>query len=324
MGAIVDKFGVSLILIGSDTYLRQALQSLYAKTHTPFKIYLVIDTGKGRNDPQLPALLQDYPDLHLIFNDKRQGFAANHNQVMRIATEAYVALLNDDIILHEGALDRLIAYMEEHPQVGLAGSKLYNPDGTYQVSVYSDPSLFRMIYKISGLAKLTNAQSLSRRLLQRTPIANRLGIESLKTQDQTHEVDIVKGVVMMVRRKAYEEVGLMDEATIVYGEEADWHLRLRQGGWKVVFVPESKITHFGQGQATLTLHGTRLIEDRRSILNYFLKHRARWQVWIIRGAIVFFHSGWGLVWLPFSRERSKTHFQVAKVGLLWRRPPQVN
>lgn len=317
------KLAINFILIGSDTHLRQALQSLYATTHTPFKIYVVIDTGSGKEDPQLIALLKDYPDLHLIINDKRQGFAANHNQAMRIATEDYIALLNDDIILHAGALDSLVAYMDTHPDVGLTGSQQFNPDGTYQVSAYSDPSLFRMIYKISGLAKLTAARSRVRRLLQQTGITNYLGIESLKIHHHSHEVNIIKGVVMVVRRQAYEQVGLMDETTIVYGEEADWHLRLRQGGWKIVFVPESKVTHFGQGQATLTLHGMKLIEDRRSILNYFLKHRPCWQVWIIRGAIVFFHTGWGLVWFAFSRERSNTHFQVARVGLLWQRPTQV-
>lgn len=322
MGAIVDKLGINFILIGSDTYLRQALQSLYATTHTPFKIYIVIDTGKGQDDPQIPALLRDYPDLHLIINDKRLGFAANHNQSMRIATEEYLALLNDDIILHEGALDRLVAYMDDHPTVGLTGSQQYNPDGTHQVAVYNDPSLFRMIYKISGLAKLTTEQSLIRRILQRTQLANYLGVESLKVQDQTHEVDIIKGVVMMVRRTAYEQVGLMDETTIVYGEEADWHWRLRKAGWKVVFVAESKVTHFGQGQATLNLKGRILVEDRRSILNYFIKHRPCWQVWVIRGAIVTSHTFWGVVWFPFSRSRSQVHFQTANVGLRWQRPTE--
>lgn len=316
------KLGISFILIDKDTYLRQALQSLYATTHTPFQIYLVVDTGNGREDPQLSHLLRDYPELRLIINEKRQGFAANHNQVMRIAREEYVALLNDDIILHEGALDTLVEYMDAHSDVGLTGSQQYNPDGTHQVAVYNDPSLFRMIYKISGLAKLTTEQSWSRRFLQRTGLANHLGVESLKVQDQTHEVDIIKGVIMVVRRAAYEQAGIMDETTIVYGEEAEWHLRLRKAGWKVVFVAESKVTHYGQGQATLNLHGMKLIEDRRSILNYFIKHRPRWQVWVIRTTIVSSHSFWGMVWLPFSRTRSKTHFQTAVVGLKWQRPTE--
>ncbi|MCB9438306.1 MAG: glycosyltransferase [Anaerolineales bacterium] len=319
----MDKLAISFIISGPDfAYIKEALRSLKATTQTPHRIYVVVNNGMAPNDPALLALLDDYPDLGYIINQDRMGFAANHNQVMVAADAEYVALLNDDIILHEGAMDKLVAYMDAHPDVGLTGSQQYNPDGTHQVAVYDDPSLFRMIYKISGFAKLTTEQSLTRRVLQRTGLANILGVESLKLQTQTHEVDIIKGVVMFVRRTTYEQAGMMDETTPIYGEEAEWHLRIRKAGWKVVFVAESKVTHFGQGQATLNLKGRILVEDRRSILNYFIKHRPRWQVWVIRAAIVTSHTFWGVVWFPFSRSRSQTHFQTVNVGLRWQRPTE--
>ena len=311
------KLAVSIIVLDDFTRLMAALRSLYDTTTTPFKVYIVVDNALGRDDPQIERVLADYPQVELIFNEKRRGFAANHNQVMRRATADYVALLNDDIILHEGALDTLVDYLDAHPGVGLVGPQQLNPDGSHQVAVYSDPTLLRLVYKISGLATLTSETSRIRRFMQRTGLVYLFRVDSLHIQTRTRPVDIVKGVAMVARRTAYEQVGLMAESTLAYGEEADWHLRMRQAGWEVALVVEAAVTHFGHGHGSLRLSAKLLPEDRKGMLNYFIKHRPRWQVWVMRGAIIISHGFWSLFWLPFSRERSRVHRGVMAVGWDW-------
>lgn len=307
---------VSLIVHRNFSYIADAVRSIYATTTTPPVIYVIINAG---TEAETAAFRATFPEVQVIVNEKPVGFAANHNQIMRCAETAFVALLNDDIRLHDGALDTLLAYLQSHPDVGLVGGQLFNADGSKQVSVYSDPGLLRSIYKISGLASLTHQRSPLRRWLLRLGLGRLLHVESLVDNERVRDVPIIKGAVMVVRRAAYEQVGLMDETTLAYGEEADWHLRLRKAGWRVVFVPDAHITHYGQGQATLSLQGQSLIEDRRATLHYYHKHRPMWQAALIRGVIVISHGFWGGVWLAFNRQKSRVHFATAALGLRPRR-----
>jgi GT2 family glycosyltransferase len=109
----------------------------------------------------------------------------------------------------------------------------------------------------------------------------------------------------------------MAESTLAYGEEADWHYRLRRAGWGVVFVVDAAVTHFGHSHGNLRLSAKLLPEDRKGMLNIVIKHRPRWQVWVMRGAIIVSHGFWSLFWLPFSRERSRVHRGVMAVGWRW-------
>ncbi len=311
------KLTVSLIVHQDFSHIGPALRSLLATTSLPFRVMVTINTP---NAPEIERLRHEFPAVEFIINQKPAGFAANHNRILEQATTAYVALLNDDIILHDGALDTLVAYLDTHATVGLVGPGLYNADGTEQVSYYSDPGLGRMLYKISGLAVLTRQQSAARRWLQRLGVTRLFRVESLQPRHRVpHPVPVIKGTAMVVRRAAYEQVGLMDETTLAYGEEVEWHWRLRQAGWMVVFVPEAKVTHFGTGQIQLRLDGQMLLEDRKAILNYFSKNRPSWQVVTIRVSIILAHVFWGIAWLPFSRQRARSHYQAAWLGATWHR-----
>lgn len=307
---------VSLLVHEDFSRIAAALDSLYATTQTPCDVYVVINKG----DPaKVEALRAQFPHVQYIINEQPQGFAANHNMIMQVAKTDYIALLNDDLELHEGALDTLVEYLQVHPQAGLVGPRLDNPDGTQQVSTYSDPSLFRTLYKISGIAALTHQQSAARKVLGKLGLLRLFKVESLAFDNRTRAVPIIKGAVMVLRRAAYAQVGGMDTITLAYGEEADWHWRLRQAGWDVVYVPEARVTHYGLGQAQLKLTGWMLREDRKASLNYYLKHRPRWQAMLVRVAIVLAHSFWGLVWLLPDHKRGRANFDTVRMALTFKR-----
>jgi GT2 family glycosyltransferase len=303
---------VHFIVHGDYEHIDGALQSLYATTHTPCHIIITINTG---DDPKIETIRRDYPDIEIVVNDQPKGFAENHNAVMRRGETPFVALLNDDLTLQEGALDTLVGYLKDHPRAGLVGPALQNPDGSPQVSAYSDPSLFRTIYKISGFATLTSQQSPIRRWLLKTGILKRLNIESFNTDRKTRSVQVIKGAAMVVRREAYLQAGLMDEVTLAYGEEYGWHLRLRQHRWVVVLVTEAQVTHYGLGQAKLKLQGWLLAEDRKASLAYYLLYRPAWQGFVVRSTIIIVHACYGLLWSPFNRKRAKAHFNTVNMAL---------
>jgi hypothetical protein len=303
---------ISFIVHDDFSHIEAALRSLQQNTRSLYIAYVTINTGFV---PMVDQLRPAFPEVRFVVNDQPRGFAANHNAIMLIADTPYVALLNDDVTFTPGALDTLLAYLDAHDDVGLVGPLVQNPDGTPQLSAFSDPSLFRMLYKISGLGSLTRHGGLVRRMLQRFGLARRLGVESLNTELITHFVPVIVGVSMVVRRQAYLDAGLIDEGTLMYGEEVGWHWRLRQHGWKLALVTEAQITHYNP-QSELT--GWKLAEHRKSILQYFLNYRSRTQTLIIRCAIIGVHTIGTLVYLPLNRAKSRAHWQAVKVGLYWK------
>ncbi len=308
----VTKLTVSFIIHGDFTHICAALKSLYETTTVPLTVYVTVNTGES---VEIEPIRAEYPHAKIKVNAHPAGFAANHNAIMRLAETEYVALINDDVTFEAGALDTLVEYLQSNRDVGLAGPLIEKPDGTTQVSVYSDPTLPRMLFHISGLGSLTRQGSVVRRLAQQAGIARILSVESLRTEQTVRDVPVIVGVCMVARREAYLQAGLMDEFTIVNGEEFGWQLRLRQKGWRIVFVPSSRITHYNPKQ---DLSGWKLAEHRKGMLAYFSKYRPRWQAVVIRLSIIFFNFWAALFWFLFDRENAHAHWLTMKMGLRWR------
>jgi hypothetical protein len=301
-----------LIIHQDYTHIAAALRSIQRTTRTPHRVEVTVNSG---DDPRLDELRAEFPIVSFHLNARPASFAHNHNAALRRSTEPVIGLLNDDIVAHEGAIDALVAYLRAHEGVGLVVPALRNADGSPQVGAYSDPSLFRSLYRLTGLATLTRQNSPIRRLLMRLGINRVLKVESLAPEPVTRSVPVGKGVAMFVKREAVEDAGVMDEVTLAYGEEYGWHLRLRRAGWQVHWVAEAVFTHFGAGQIGLNLRGWALIEDRRATLAYFRAYRARWQAVIIRAAILISHGLYALIWLPFDRTRWRDHRAVIWMAL---------
>lgn len=297
------------------THIAAALRSFFDTTTISSHVVVTINTGF---DPLVDVLKAEFPQVQFDIHTQPQSFAINHNMILKRADTEFVALLNDDIIFHEGAIDTLVNYLQVNKDVGLVGPSLRNPDGTPQVAAYSDPSLFRTLYRLSGLASLTHQQSIVRRWLKQLGLLRLFKVESFKQNAGTRAVPVIKGVAMVVRRSACDQAGYMDEVTKAYGEEYGWHLRLRQSGWRIVLVEEAVVTHYGLGQARLEMQGWVLVEDRKAILSYYVQYRPRWQAQVVRGAILISHGVLRLLWLPRNRQRSENHRGVVQMALSFR------
>ena len=211
-------------------------------------------------------------------------------------------------------IDQLMTYMDEHPDVALATPRVISPNGSSQLTAFNDPTVLRMLYRISGIGHFAQHGGRVRRVMARIGLSKHLGIASLVDGPETRLVPVVVGVAMFARRSAYEQAGLMDEATRVYGEESAWHWRLRQSGWQIAVVGGAVVVHYN---TTPNFDDWKLAEHRKGILNYFVRYRPAWQAFVIRAGIVGFHSLRAVVMALLNPSRCSAEAQTVRMALTW-------
>lgn len=188
---------------------------------------IVIDNGSG--DQTCAVVQKTLPQVRLVCNAKNRGVAPARNQGLRLACGEYVVILDDDTVVQPEALDFLIRYMEEQPEVGLCGPKLTDAEGRLQFSCRLFPTLSDKL-----------ARSFSSAAAQRV-------VRAAEMADWDHntirEVDYVIGACQVIRRSALRTVGLLDERIFYGPEDIDLCLRLQQAGWRVVYNPDAVVAH---------------------------------------------------------------------------------
>lgn len=171
------------------------------------------------------------------------GFAYGNNRAIEPALHSetppqYVLLLNPDTTIHPGAIGELLSFMDGHPNVGIAGSRLEDPDGTPQRSAFRFPTIFSEIDNGLRLGPVS-------RLLDRYVVAP-------PPRNEAHRCDWVSGASMMIRREVFTDVGLFDEGFFLYFEETDFCRRATRRGWECWHVPASRVTHLVGQSSGLT------------------------------------------------------------------------
>lgn len=209
--------------------------------------------------------------VQLLALPRNGGFAYANNAAIRQALESprpprYVHLLNPDTEVRPGAVELLARFLEEHPRVGIAGSRLEDPDGHPQASAFRFPSVLGELEW--GLRLGPVSRLLASRVVARPP------------SERAQAADWVSGASMMLRREVFDAIGLLDEGYFLYFEELDFCLTARRAGWPCWHVPASRVVHH-EARATGLLHGNataRLpaywFESRR---RFFLKNHPRWK-----------------------------------------------
>ncbi len=262
---------VSVIIVNWNTreYLRNCLDSVFATVRQIEIEVIVVDNASS--DDSVSVVEREFPQVKLIKNESNRGFAAANNQGMKAARGRYVLLLNSDTIVLDEALDATVRFADSEPQAAVVGCRVVNPDRTLQATGFMYPSLLNMVLSCTYLYKLF-------------PRSRFFGRERMTwwDRDDVREVDVVTGCFMLVRREAIEQVGGMDEAFFMYGEETDWCYRFKQAGWKMLFAPAGQIIHYG-GASSRQRRVEMAIQLRRSILLFIRKHQGRLAYVLARG-----------------------------------------
>ncbi len=286
--------------------LRDCLGSIYQKIKGIKFGVMVVDNGSGDNSREM--IKTEFPQVKLIENRDNLGFARANNQAIRQSGARYLLLLNPDTSLANNSCCEMLRFMDEHPQVGILGCRLLNTDGTIQPSNSSFPNLFTEFLRIFQLKRLIPGPGL------REKVGERLGgilgstlreyFRVYWDSERVREVDWVSGACLLVRRKAIEDVGLLDESFFMYYEDADWCYRMGRGGWKTCYFPFFEIIHY-VGKSDSQFNPSTFIERHKSMYHYFSKHQGMTAVFLLR-LLIF--SGFTLRWLgllviyPFSGE----------------------
>ena len=217
----------------------------------------VVDNAS--TDESVPLVRARFPQVKLIENQENRGFARANNQAIQASQGRYVLLLNPDTEVRPNALGTLIQFMDTHPEAGAAGSRLLNPDGTLQHSAHPLPTLLREFWRLFHLDALWSYSCYRMdEWDEKEPI----------------EVEAVMGACLILRREALRQVGLLDESYFIYSEEVDLCYRLHQAGWRVYWVPQAVVMHYG-GQSTRQMAGEMFIRLYQGKLFYFRKHYGR-------------------------------------------------
>ena len=221
------------------------------------RAYETIVVDHGSTDGTLELVRERFPEARVVEQENR-GLAAGWNTGMRAASGRYFLFLNADAWVVDDGLERLAAFADSHPDVAYVGPRLRNPDGSLQRSVRAFPTLWRLATEYLFLRKLAPGS----RLLNSFYAG---GFD----HDRVCEADWLMGACMLVRRKAVDDVGPLDEDFFLFSEETDWCYRFRRAGWKVVFYPGAEAVHV-YGAA----HGGRMFREQlRGHLRFLAKHR---------------------------------------------------
>ena len=222
---VVDM-SIVLVCWNNKAYLDPCLKSLYEGGLKSSFDVIVVDNGSTDGSQQM--LAEKYPDVMLIQNEGNVGLGKASNQGIEATNGRYVLLLNNDTLVNGPALDVLVEYLDAHPEAGATAGKLLNPDNSFQ----------------SGFAPFS---TLLEEFLIVTHIGEMLwpGYPSHGDSNEIKETGWMSSACLLVRRAALDKIGLLDESYFIYGDEADLQYRLNKAGWKVVFLPNSSIIHFG-------------------------------------------------------------------------------
>lgn len=209
----------------------------------------VVDNDSA--DDTVEVIARDYPWVHLINNKENLGFSKANNMAIRQSVGEYVLLLNPDTVVAEGTLRGAVAFMDQHPEAGGAGVRMHNADGTLAPeSRRAVPTPFVAARKMLGFSK--------RYYMSHLP------------WDKPGKIEVVSGAFMLLRRKAIDQVGLLDEDFFMYGEDIDLSYRLLQGGWQNWYLPLD-IVHY-KGQSTQKSDFRYVHVFYQAMLIFFRKH----------------------------------------------------
>jgi len=295
--------------------LRQCLKSVARdrplSADHPLLATEIIVVDNASSDGSAEMVRAEFPDVRLIANQANRGYTGGNNDGIAAATGRYVMILNPDTRVLDDALAALVSYADVHPDVGVVGPQLLNSDGSVQSSRRRFPTL------ITGLFESTWLEPLApRNVLQRYYVLD-------QPDDAIQEVDWLFGACFLVRREVIQQVGALDEGFFMYSEEMDWCRRIRQAGWKVVYLPEAQVIHYG-GKSSDQVAAQRHIYFQTSKVRYFRKHHGALTAGVLRVALLAMYA-WQLVLeaakgvlghkRTLRRERVRAYWQVLRSRL---------
>ncbi len=238
------KLSIIIVNYNVQHFLEQCLHSVFKALKNIETEIFVVDNNSV--DGSIAMLKTKFPQVKLIENKKNTGFSYANNQAIKLSKGEYILLLNPDTVVEEDTFEKIMAFMDTHTDGGGLGVKMLDGKGNFlPESKRGLPTPAVAFFKIFGFS----------RLFPKSKIAGRYHLGFLD-KDKIHEVDVLSGAFMLLRKSVLDKVGLLDETFFMYGEDIDLSYRIILAGFKNYYFPETRIIHY-KGEST-----------RKSSVNY--------------------------------------------------------
>lgn len=289
---------LAIIIVNWNTkrMLRNCLNSIIEQTKEySYEIYVVDNNSP---DKSADMVTNEFPNVHLIANNKNKGFAAANNQALKIAEANNYLLLNPDTIVLENAIDKMMSF-KENSNYDIITCKLLNSDGTLQKSVNSFYNFWQTIFE----NRMTN-------LLTSKINFNKTNLNSLWNHDSIKEIDWARGAVVLFSNKVLKTVGFLDEMFFIYGEEIDYFFRAKQFGFKSVFIPNAVIMHHGKASSKQK-KSEMFIQNYKSFYLFLKKHYSVLSYFTYRTRVHFILISW-VIYYTVAKILSPTNTKIVQ------------
>lgn len=240
------KLSIIIVNYNVKHFLEQCLYSVAKASANIACEVFVVDNNSV--DGSMNMVREKFPEVKTIENQINLGFSKANNQAIKQSKGEYVLLLNPDTVVEDDTFEKIINFMDNHTDAGGLGVKMVDGNGDFlPESKRGLPRPSVAFYKIFGLSKLF-------------PKSKTFGQYHLSylNENETHEVEILSGAFMLMRKSVLDKIGLLDETYFMYGEDIDMSYRIVKAGYKNYYFPETRIIHY-KGEST-----------KKSSINYVL------------------------------------------------------
>jgi N-acetylglucosaminyl-diphospho-decaprenol L-rhamnosyltransferase len=292
---------IAIVSWNTRDLLRQCLGSLPAATGRLAYEAIVVDNGSTDGSPEM--VRQEFPEVRLVENGENLGFVHATNQAIARSRGRYILLLNSDAVALPHSLERMVEFMERQPDAGAAGPKLLNPDGSFQASYAHFPTWVSEGISAAGL----NRQLYGPSHPSPPPQAG----------ETRQPVDWVPGTCLLVRRQVIEQIGALDETFWMYSEDTDLCYRIHQAGWRVYYLPDVEVQHFG-GASSRQRRPESVALLYESKLRFLHKHRGALPFHLLRGIILWVYLVKAILAMA-TWWRAAARAQARTAWLVWQR-----
>jgi len=272
------KLSIVIVNYNVKFFLEQCLHSVYKAVGNVSSEVFVVDNNSV--DGSCAMVRKKFPQVNLIENRQNVGFSKANNQAIRLSKGEYILLLNPDTVVEEDTFKKVVDFMDNHPDAGGLGVKMIDGKGRFlPESKRGLPTPSVAFYKIFGLSSLF-------------PHSKRFSKYHLGylSNDEVHEIEVLAGAFMLMRKSVLDKTGLLDEDYFMYGEDIDLSYRIIKAGYKNYYFPHTTIIHYkGESTKKGSINYVKVFYNAMIIFagKHFSKSNARAFSFLINLAIYF-------------------------------------
>jgi GT2 family glycosyltransferase len=234
MGEGVEPVSVVIVNYNAGAMLAECVRAALASS-VPTHVYVCDNASYDDSIEYLWSAIGPESRVTVVINRKNLGFARANNVVLPQCRSEWVLFVNPDCVIRPDTIERMIAVMRAHPDAGVAGCLILNPDGSEQPTCRRYiPTPWRTFVRMLRLY----------RMFPNRALFQPWSLSGMPLPQAPTEVEALSGAFMFVRRSAMDQVGYMDEAYFLHCEDLDWFMRFRRAGWKVLFAPHVSVVHW--------------------------------------------------------------------------------